>query len=1119
MALRPSSLVILLGYGALTGLIFLTPHWYLMVMRMEKSVNGNSKNMLSQLQLEIEHSTELLHPVKSSSTNLARFLSSALATTTNISFFDIENKVAPILFEAFETVPYLVQISYIGMEGLFFSYYMDDNQALAMYSNSSSTRGASNITYIQPVDRESGKVYGEAINMITNPFMNASWIEEAFNVSYGFVSLGNRWGYDVDLLFLSSARITRRGVISLGFSSKKITNFVTRIDQQQGTMSYLATKDGKVLVEGIQHITPLIISNDMVSFQSVNANGDPTSNQATLSCKDEAATSRFNILDTDYLIHCYTIDIMGIESVYVLAVPQKGFVSFNLNYKKKGLILFVATMITAFVALFSFLFINCRAMRREMQLCASLIKQCEATQQAEKKNMNKSIAFASASHDVRTSLAGITGLIEASYELVDPGSELGTNLKQMNDSTQDLLGLLNSILDTSKIEAGKMQLEEEEFDVFHFLEDVVDFYYPAAIKKGIDLVLDLCDGSVVRYSRVKGDRGKLKQVLCNLLSNAVKFTEEGHIVVRAWTEKPTLLQNSTANCNQYDFKRYLSCLFRNKNEARDDLESMRSIQQDPHYMDFIIEVDDTGKGIPKENYKSVFENYVQVKETALGRGGTGLGLGIVQSFVRLMHGDIEIVEKDTGEKGTCFRFNVLLALCENEAMINNSTREGIECGSGSRMQGQGHTIHSTNSSSRICSMSPKLHVCNSSPKPETSLVVLFIVDEERRRTSQRFMERLEIKVKVVNSRERLFCTLKNIKRKGQHSCSSDQISPGSSDLSYQSISHNSLAIATRVPLSSRDGTEHMSLVFKKTDIGAFQGFILIVIDANAGPFSDLHSIVSSFKKDLRYPCKVIWLEKPFMRCINFKALDQDDIVISKPFHGSRLFQTIKLLPEFGGAWQNNSAKAKRESTKRKTCKDSSLSKYKYPLLDRSQVSPTDEYTFQSAEHIWMGKRQSKAKLSFAHQGETQESVDSSRCHKPLSGKKFLVVEDSELLRKLTSATLVSLGATMDQCENGEEAVRLVDDALAAPDFPNAPYDYILMDCQMPVMDGLEATKWIRKIEKPYGVRIPIIALTARTEKLTIETGIDFHIVKPIKRDHLLEAIRYIHDKAHKRDTM
>jgi len=418
-----------------------------------------------------------------------------------------------------------------------------------------------------------------------------------------------------------------------------------------------------------------------------------------------------------------------------------------------------------------------------------------------------------------------------------------------------------------------------------------------------------------------------------------------------------------------------------------------------------------------------------------------------------MHGDIEIVEKDTGEKGTCFKFNVLLFVCENEALSEGSRREGIGGGSGDRMQVQEQTMHaSCSGSSRICSMSPRLRICSSSPKPEASIVVLLIVDEERQRTSRRFLERLGIKVKVVNTGKSLFYTLRKIKQKAMHS--SGQNSPGPSDLSYWSTPHSSIDIAPRVSLSSMDGTEHMPLVFKKTDTGASPGFILIVIDANAGPFSELYTIVSNFKKDLLNPCKVVWLDKPFMRRINFKTLNQDDIVTSKPFHGTRLFQTIKLLPEFGGAWQSNSGRAKREMSNErailKTYKDPGLSKHISPLLDRPQVSSTDESTFQTAEEIWKGKRPSKAKRSLVHQGEPQEDGNSSGYQKPLRGKKFLVADDTAFLRKIASATLISLGATMEQCENGEEAVRLVDEGLLR-EFPNPPYDYILMDCQVITM--------------------------------------------------------------------
>lgn len=1042
-----------------------------MVMHIEHHVILNSEYVLSQFQSEIEHSAGLIHPINSSSTNFAKLLSSTLQDT-NLSFSDIKTKVAPLLFKAFETVPNLAQISYIEKKGLFFSYYTDYGQVLAMYSNSSSLStsfgGASNLSiyYIQPVNRDTGELYGKAIiSEVPSNIINTSWFVKAVNSSLSYASLGTKWNNDHDLLFVSSSRIKGTQVISLGIPVTTITDFFTPV----GANLSLVTKDGKMLVEGIQN-TRLGFSNDMVYFQSVNANGDQTSYDGVVSCKDgdAEAASILNIQGVEYLIRCSTIDIMEIKSVYVLAVPRKGLDHFVLDIKKKGLALLTTMIVMILIAMVSFLYINVRSLRREMHLCWSLIKQNEATQQAERKCMNKSLAFASASHDVRASLAGLTGLIEMSFHEVSPDSELGTNLRQMDSCTKDLLGLLNSILDASKVEAGKMLLEEEEFDVFQLLEDVVDLYHSVAMKKGVDIVLDPCNGSVLRYSRTKGDRGKLKQVLCNLLSNAVKFTEEGHIAVRAWAQKPSL-QSSMIATHQYGSSRLLSRLCCRQNEARDDVEDL-NIQQDPNCMDFTIEVDDTGKGIPKEKHKSVFENYVQVKETTLGQEGTGLGLGIVQSLVRLMHGDIEIMDKDIGEKGTCFRFNVLLTA--HETQMNDDTRDD-QAGSGNKNQSHGLT------------MSPKLSIWTRSPRSEASRVVLLIQNEERRGTTQRFMERLGIKVKVVKEWRQLHYTLKKIiKQKGLHPNSSS--SPESSD------SPSASSCTNGVPLSAQDGTNYISSIFKRTDIEASSGFVLIVIDANAGPFSELCKVVAEFKRGLCYPCRVVWLENPLIPSVDNKILNKDvsnsnDIVLSKPLHGHRLFQVIRILPEYGGVWPCSSSETKKE---------------------KGQVSLTDEGAIRRVELQECGSSsvtqqsydRSRARKSHIHQGEIQECEELSN-EKPLWGMKCLVVEDVVLLRRITKSTLDRLGASVMECENGEQAVQTVEEGLTR-NSSNRPCDFILMDCQMPVMDGYEATRRIREIEKSHGVHIPIFALTANTGKeaiLSIEAGMDDHLIKPDRK--------------------
>jgi hypothetical protein len=391
-----------------------------------------------------------------------------------------------------------------------------------------------------------------------------------------------------------------------------------------------------------------------------------------------------------------------------------------------------------------------------------------------------------------------------------------------------------------------------------------------------------------------------------------------------------------------------------------------------------------------------------------------------------MHGDIAIVDKEFGKKGTCFKFNVLLTTCENET-VTYSLREAFEYGSTSGNKNQTldkKTLHTTSSGSSICSLSPRLHICpSSSIRPEPSHVILYIADEERRRTSQLFIESLGIKVMVVKNSKHLIHILKKIKKPKGHQIS-DQSSSESSELSSRCTSYNS-SYSRRVPLRTMEhGTEFVSSMFNKTNIGATPSFVLIIIDANVGPFSKLCKIVSNFKKDVLNPSKVVWLEKPFESNVDFKKIDQDDIVISKPFHGSRLFQVIKLLPEFGGNWKSNNSRREFRSQ-----------------LVASNDESVEQYCWKGTQKSYKGKKYS------VHQGEIQECDDSSNS-KPLSGKKFLVADDNQMLRKIAMATLRSLGVTtIDQCENGVEAVRLVEEGLSK-DFSNPPYDYILMDCQV-----------------------------------------------------------------------
>jgi signal transduction histidine kinase len=189
----------------------------------------------------------------------------------------------------------------------------------------------------------------------------------------------------------------------------------------------------------------------------------------------------------------------------------------------------------------------------------------------------------------------------------------------------------------SKVESGKMQLEEVQFSMADVLEESMDMANIVGMSKGIEVVWDPCDFSVLRCDAIIGDCKRFKQILDNLLGNAIKFTHKGHVVLRALANRPIVRTSMISTTSRFAPRwrdGWLCQWFLGAREDGAEQNARMSLQNDANSVEFYFEVVDTGVGIPKDNRKSVFENYVQVKE---GHGGTGLGLGIVQSFVSCLH--------------------------------------------------------------------------------------------------------------------------------------------------------------------------------------------------------------------------------------------------------------------------------------------------------------------------------------------------------------------------------------------------------------------------------------------------------------------------------------------------
>jgi PAS domain S-box-containing protein len=260
----------------------------------------------------------------------------------------------------------------------------------------------------------------------------------------------------------------------------------------------------------------------------------------------------------------------------------------------------------------------------------------EAKTEAEEANRAKTLFLANISHEIRTPLNSIIGYTDLLYPMLKDENQINY-LKSIKTSSHNLLLLINDILDLSKIQEGKLEINEEPCSFEELISETQTFFFPLVEKKGITLKTQI-DETLQGLFLI--DKVRIRQILFNLVGNAVKFTDRGFV------QLTMAVQNVDESKQLYEIK---------------------------------IDIQDSGRGIPAEEQESIFKPFEQSSNPELRKvGGTGLGLNIAKRLVEIMGGTIRL----KSEEGKGSTFTVLLYKIKKTAHVkfNKETNQTIKQG-------------------------------------------------------------------------------------------------------------------------------------------------------------------------------------------------------------------------------------------------------------------------------------------------------------------------------------------------------------------------------------------------------------------------------------------------------
>lgn len=375
--------------------------------------------------------------------------------------------------------------------------------------------------------------------------------------------------------------------------------------------SYVVNREGKILIRSHHRNSNRTFQN---LFDIIDLQGNDTeeiSSFRTALQEGKKGAARFSYQGEEY-VFCY-VPMENVKDWYVVSIIPNRVILEQTNSIIYNSRLFLALIIISILILTAFFILYRNSTRR------ILLAEEEARRAAESANLAKSRFLSNMSHDIRTPMNAVIGMTKLAYDHAEEPDKVRRYLKDIAWSGQLLRGLIDDILDLSKIESGRMTLNNRNASLEDSVSNLVNIIVPLAQKKKQTFEIRLHQ---VNQEMLCFDTVRLNQIMINILTNAVKFTPEGGVITVDLTESPSPKEN----CIHFTFR-----------------------------------VADTGLGMQPEFLEHIFDTFAREQDNRINQiEGSGLGMAITKMIVDMMGGTIQVESEP--DKGSAFTVELDLAL-------------------------------------------------------------------------------------------------------------------------------------------------------------------------------------------------------------------------------------------------------------------------------------------------------------------------------------------------------------------------------------------------------------------------------------------------------------------------